>query len=112
MSGPARSAREAEHIWLGQNSGKVVPAHLVAYDFETGFGLVQAMGPLDAKPLPFGNSDVLRLGEVIGRKEEAVRQLAASAGLLEARSEDLDGKHSRIGRSGEHLERPPGVIGL
>jgi S1-C subfamily serine protease len=40
---------EAEHIWLGQNSGKVVPAHLVAYDFETGFGLVQALGPLDVR---------------------------------------------------------------
>jgi len=53
---------EAEHIWLGHNSGKVVPAHLVAYDFDTGFGLVQALAPLDATPLRFGRCRDLPVG--------------------------------------------------
>ncbi|MCW5772437.1 MAG: serine protease [Rhodospirillaceae bacterium] len=56
---------EAERIWLGQNSGKVVPAHLVAYDFDTGFGLVQALAPLDAKPLPFGRCRDLAVGSSV-----------------------------------------------
>jgi S1-C subfamily serine protease len=53
---------EAERIWLGQNSGKAVAAHLVAYDFDTGFGLVQALGPLDAAPLRFGRTRDLPVG--------------------------------------------------
>jgi S1-C subfamily serine protease len=53
---------EAEQIWLGQNSGKVVPAHLVAYDFESGFGLVQALGALEGEPLPLGRSRDLAVG--------------------------------------------------
>lgn len=53
---------EAETIWLGHNSGKVVPAHLVAYDFETGFGLVQALAPIDAAPLPLGRTRDLPVG--------------------------------------------------
>ena len=53
---------EAEQIWLGQNSGKVVPGHVVAYDFETGFGLVQALGALDVEPLPFGRTRDLAVG--------------------------------------------------
>ncbi len=56
---------EAEQIWLGQNSGKVVPGHVVAYDFESGFGLVQALAPLDAQPLPLGRSRDLAVGSPV-----------------------------------------------
>lgn len=56
---------EAETIWLGHNSGKVVPAHLVAYDFETGFGLVQALGPIDAAPLTIGRTRDLPVGSSV-----------------------------------------------
>lgn len=73
---------EAEHIWLGQNSGKVVPAHLVAYDFETGFGLVQAMGPLDAKPLPFGNTRKLPVGSSVIVAGAGGRRRALSAKIV------------------------------
>src|SRR5215212_5878288 len=37
---------EAEAIWLTTNDGKVVPAHALAYDYQTGFGLVQPLHPL------------------------------------------------------------------
>jgi S1-C subfamily serine protease len=40
---------EAESIWLTASDGAVTPAHPVAYDFATGFGLVMPLGPL---PLP------------------------------------------------------------
>ncbi len=43
---------EAESIWLTTNEGKVIPGHVLAYDQETGFGLVQALGRLDLPSWP------------------------------------------------------------
>ena len=45
---------EAETIWLTSASGGAVPGHVLAYDQETGFGLVQALGRLDVQPLQLG----------------------------------------------------------
>ncbi len=45
---------EADSIWMTTAKGRVVPGHALAYDFETGFGLVQAMGRLDAPTMPLG----------------------------------------------------------
>lgn len=42
---------EAESIWLTTATGRVVQGHALAMDFETGFGLVQALGRLEATPL-------------------------------------------------------------
>ena len=36
---------EAEEVWLTDQDGRVVAAHALAYDQETGFGLVQALAP-------------------------------------------------------------------
>src|SRR6201987_5609357 len=38
---------EAETIWLTSSSGGAVPGHVLAYDQESGFGLVQALGRLN-----------------------------------------------------------------
>jgi serine protease Do len=38
------------------NSGRTVPANVVGYDHESGFGLLRALEPLRIKPLPFGKS--------------------------------------------------------
>src|SRR5271165_1821634 len=37
---------EADTIWLNTNDGRAVPGHALAYDQETGFGIVQALGRL------------------------------------------------------------------
>src|SRR4029077_14875213 len=34
---------EAENVWLADAEGRVTPAHALAIDAETGFGLVQAL---------------------------------------------------------------------
>jgi S1-C subfamily serine protease len=47
---------EAETIWLSPNTGPPAEGHALAYDQETGFGLVQALGRLDVPALPIGNS--------------------------------------------------------
>ena len=54
---------EAETVWLFDGDGKAIPAHVVGYDQETGFGLVQALQKLDLPPLELGSSDALRVGD-------------------------------------------------
>ena len=43
---------EAETIWLTTHDGRAIPGHALAYDFETGFGLIQALGKLNLPALP------------------------------------------------------------
>lgn len=54
---------EADEVWLTTQDGRVVPAHALAYDQETGFGLVQALGQLDLPALDLGDSENARVGD-------------------------------------------------
>jgi len=54
---------EAETLWLTTADGGAVHGHATAYDQETGFGLVQALGPVDLPTLPMGDSGKARVGE-------------------------------------------------
>ena len=54
---------EAESVWLTTHDGRSVPAYVVGYDGETGFGLVQALGRLDLPALRLGSADALQIGE-------------------------------------------------
>jgi S1-C subfamily serine protease len=54
---------EAEATWIVSGDGAATPAHVVGYDHETGFGLVQALGPLEAPVMEFGNSDRAAVGD-------------------------------------------------
>ncbi|AVA22873.1 S1C family serine protease [Rhizobium sp. LEGMi198b] len=56
---------EAEEVWLTTNEGRVVPAHALAYDQETGFGLVQALGSLGVPALEFGNVAKAAIGDPV-----------------------------------------------
>ncbi len=57
---------EAESIWLTAHDGAVVAGHALAYDFATGFGLVQPLGRLDAPALQRGSAMSAQVGaEVI-----------------------------------------------
>ena len=42
---------EAETVWISHSGGRVVPGHVLGYDQETGFGLVQALARLDLPAL-------------------------------------------------------------
>jgi S1-C subfamily serine protease len=56
---------EAEEVWLTASGGRVVPAHALAYDQETGFGLVQALGKLDLPALEFGDAASAKVGDAV-----------------------------------------------
>jgi S1-C subfamily serine protease len=74
---------EAQTIWLHRFDGHAVPGHVLAYDQETGFGLVQALGRLDAPALPLGRSRDAKVGDAVvvagagGRKHSVVARIAA-----------------------------------
>lgn len=53
---------EASEVWLTTSTGRVVQGHALAYDFVSGFGLVQALGSLDAPVLSLGDSRRLEIG--------------------------------------------------
>jgi S1-C subfamily serine protease len=56
---------EAEEIWLTTKEGRVVPGHALAYDQETGFGLVQSLGPLGLPVLDFGDAAQAKPGDPV-----------------------------------------------
>ena len=56
---------EATKIWLTANDGMTVLGDLLAYDYETGFGLVQALGPLGLSAVPIGTAESLDVGESV-----------------------------------------------
>ena len=47
---------EAHAAEITTNAGRTVPATVVGYDHETGFGVLRAIEPLKLKPLAFGRS--------------------------------------------------------
>ncbi|HTV29189.1 MAG TPA: S1C family serine protease [Xanthobacteraceae bacterium] len=54
---------EAESIWLNLSDGRSVPGHVIGYDQETGFGLVQALAKVDVPALDIGKSSTASIGE-------------------------------------------------
>jgi S1-C subfamily serine protease len=54
---------EAESIWITTASGQLLPGHALAYDAETGFGLVQPLGRLQARPMALGQSAEVEVGQ-------------------------------------------------
>ncbi len=74
---------EAEAVWLHLGDGRVVEGHALGFDFESGFGLVQALGRLDLDPLPIGSSSATRVGDSVvvggagGRTRSVASQIAA-----------------------------------
>ena len=56
---------EAESVWLSAGDGRAVAGYPMAYDQETGFGLVQALGKLDIPTMELGDSERARVGEPV-----------------------------------------------
>ncbi|KAB2881744.1 MAG: serine protease [Pseudorhodoplanes sp.] len=56
---------EAERIWLTLSDGRVVEGHALAYDYESGFGLVQMLAKVELPFLPVGQSARTRVGDAV-----------------------------------------------
>jgi S1-C subfamily serine protease len=74
---------EADQVWLVDTHGKAANAHVVGYDQETGFGLVQPLEPLAAETIALGDSADLRVGDPVvvaghgGRRRSIAAQVVA-----------------------------------
>ncbi len=54
---------EANSVWLVDGRSVTAPGHVVAYDQESGFGLVQTLQPTGWPAVPLGSSGALAVGE-------------------------------------------------
>src|SRR5262249_9681289 len=54
---------EAQAAEIVTNDGRAVPANIVGYDHESGFGLLQAASPLKVQPIAMGSSAAVKQGE-------------------------------------------------
>src|SRR5262249_146197 len=74
---------EAEQVWLSFSNGQTAPGHVLGYDQETGFGLVQALARVDLPALSLGESSRARIGERVvvggagGRQRSVAARIAA-----------------------------------
>ena len=70
---------EAESVWLHLGDGRVVEGHPLGFDFETGFGLVQALGRPGIEPLSLGSSAAIKVGDrvVVGGAGGRTRSVAS-----------------------------------
>lgn len=62
---------EATEVKIETGNGRTLPAEIVAYDYDTGFGLVRALGTLGVPPIKLGDSSAVQIDD---------RVLAAGAG--------------------------------
>src|SRR5579859_5218798 len=73
---------EAETIWLTSPGGGAVLGHVIAYDQETGFGLVQALGRLNLEPLELGTGNRVGAGDRAVMAAEGGRRHAVAARVV------------------------------
>src|SRR6201998_4808071 len=73
---------EADTIWLTLNDGRSVPGHVLGYDQETGFGLVQALAKLALPALESGQSAAASLGERVVVGGAGGRQHSVAARIV------------------------------
>jgi serine protease Do len=56
---------EAVSAEIATNDDHTIPANVIAYDNETGFGLLQAIMPLKVRPVPLGKSAAVKEGDPV-----------------------------------------------
>ena len=56
---------EAQTLWITDHRGIAVPGHVLGYDQESGFGLVQALQPLTTPAMDLGESAACDVGDPI-----------------------------------------------
>ena len=73
---------EAETVWLTLAGGRVVQGHVLGYDQETGFGLVQALARIDVPAMTLGVSSKTKVGDHVVVAGAGGRQNAIAARII------------------------------
>jgi S1-C subfamily serine protease len=74
---------EAETLWLSSGDGRATQGHVLAFDQETGLGLVQALGRLGLPALEIGDASSLRIEDPTivaagGGRRHAIKSLVVA----------------------------------
>jgi S1-C subfamily serine protease len=74
---------EAETLWLSSGDGRATQGHVLAFDQETGLGLVQALGRLGLPALELGDASTLRIEDPAivaagGGRRHAIKSLVVA----------------------------------
>ena len=79
-SSPSKAGRyEAHAAEVVTNAGRTVPASVVGYDHDTGFGLLRTLEPLKIKPLLASHGVcVIQANEMTDEQRDAVDQAVAA----------------------------------
>ncbi len=77
---------EAHAAEIVTNDGRTVPANIVGYDHESGFGLLKAIAPLKVRPLPMGSSADVKERDVVMIAGFGGMQRAAAAAIVSRRT--------------------------
>jgi S1-C subfamily serine protease len=73
---------EAETVWISHSGGHAVPGHVLGYDQETGFGLLQALARLDLPALDLGSSAETEVGASVVVAGAGGRQRSVAAHVI------------------------------
>ena len=73
---------EAETIWITFSDGQAVPGHVLAYDQETGFGLIQALARVNMPALTIGDASSVRVGDHVVVAGAGGRQQSVAASIV------------------------------
>lgn len=73
---------EAETVWMRMANGKVLPGHVIGFDQETGFGLVQALGRVELPSLVLGDSTSASIGDAVVMAGTGGRQNSIAASIV------------------------------
>ena len=77
---------EAEQVWLTFSDGRVAPGHVLGYDQETGFGLVQTLARIELPALSLGQSSSATVGAALNvaasTTVNVVKNVVTTAGSL------------------------------
>jgi S1-C subfamily serine protease len=73
---------EAQSVWLRLGNGRVVQGHVIGFDQETGFGLVQALGPVEVPSLALGDSSRVEVGDEVVVAGTGGRQNSVAARVV------------------------------
>lgn len=76
---------EADQVWLVTQHGQAVRGDVVGYDYETGFGLVQALGALDLAAIELGSARALHLNQDVVIAGHGGRRQALTARVADKR---------------------------
>jgi S1-C subfamily serine protease len=76
---------EADTIWITDNQGRAFPGTVLAYDQETGLGLVQALGRMDIPAVEMGVSANVEEGDAVVIVGHGGRRAAINARVIAVR---------------------------